>query len=431
MIRRVVRRIRSAASLPLRPLRGGAGQAAALAATIDVITRTLADASRRRLVRGMRSRRLRVGVDIRPFYEPLTGVGWYLYHLLEALARRDDIDLVPFGEIFSTDSTARLHVDLPIGRRVAGFDFSGRKLSPLTRHLTTAAFPLLARLEGCDLYFGANYFLPRSLSAIATKRVVTVHDLTFRRFPELLQQETLENLNRLMLREIVLADAVICVSEATRRDLLAFYDLEPRRARTILSGLATPPAPGEPPPELPRRYILFVSTIEPRKNVMTLIDAFERLKARGEYDGKLVLVGKIGWKSEEVVRRLKTSAARESIVHLDYLERSTLAAVYSNAEAFVFPSLYEGFGFPLLEAMAYGVPTIAANSSSLPEVGGDATLYFEPRDAEELASRLRQVTSDGALRARLVTRGTERVKQFRWSRAAEETLRLFREVAER
>jgi glycosyltransferase involved in cell wall biosynthesis len=116
-------------------------------------------------------------------------------------------------------------------------------------------------------------------------------------------------------------------------------------------------------------------------------------------------------------------------VHLDYLEPSQLAAVYAGAELFVFPSIYEGFGFPLLEAMAYGVPAIAANSSSLPEVGADAALYFEPNDARTLASLIERVTTDATLRAQLIARGHERVASLRWDRAAAETLMVLRHAA--
>src|SRR5204863_956380 len=131
---------------------------------------------------------------------------------------------------------------------------------------------------------------------------------------------------------------------------------------------------------LPSRYILFVSTIEPRKNLGVLLDAFERM--RGDYDGSLVIVGKVGWKSEDIVPRLRG----ERVVHLDYVDAPRLATVFRDAKAFVMPSIYEGFGFPLLEAMHHGVPSIAARSSSLPEIGGDAALYFDPNDARELES---------------------------------------------
>jgi len=176
---------------------------------------------------------------------------------------------------------------------------------------------------------------------------------------------------------------------------------------------------------LPSRYILFVSTIEPRKDLGTLIDAFERLRDSGAYDGALVVVGRIGWKAESIVPRLRA----RGIVHLDYLRPPQLASVYRNAEVFVFPSIYEGFGFPLLEAMAHGVPTIAARSSSLPEIGGDATLFFPPGDASALEAQLRRILGDAALREDLVRRGRARASEFRWETAAQRTLDVLRHVA--
>src|SRR5207253_6681064 len=151
------------------------------------------------------------------------------------------------------------------------------------------------------------------------------------------------------------ADALIRVSDSTREDLLKYYQVDPRRVLAIHSGVALP-APGtRHAARLPERYILFVSTIEPRKNLGVLLDAFENLKRKGKYEGSLVVVGRIGWKSEEFVPRL----ARPDVHHLDYLGAAELQTVYRNAEIFVFPSIYEGFGFPLLEAMAHGVPSIA------------------------------------------------------------------------
>jgi glycosyltransferase involved in cell wall biosynthesis len=373
-------------------------------------------------------RTLRVGVDIRPFYEPLTGIGWYLHHLLHELAKDEGVELYLFGDARVTDLGPHLHTELPARAHLCTFDFRGRgKISRLERAATAAAYVAWMKLVDCDVMFGANYFLPRLHAAVARRRVVTVHDLTYKRFPELLQNETLANLERHMKRELAQSDAVICVSESTRQDLLRFYEADPSRVVTVLSGAAPMPlSPGhEQRTALPQRYLLFVSTIEPRKNLGVLLDAFEDLKARGAYGGSLVVVGRIGWKSESMVKRLRG----RDVHHLDYLEAEELAAVYAGAELFVFPSLYEGFGFPLVEAMAHGVPAIAARSSSLPEVGGDAALYFEPTDAKELAAAIERVTTDAALRASLVARGHARVGELRWDRAAAETLAVLRRAA--
>ncbi len=397
--------------------------------TLGVVAHTLRHELIARLRRTWRAaahreRPLRIGVDIRPFYEPLTGVGWYLYYLLHELAGMDGVELVLFGDARITDLGPSLHADLPPNAQLCVFDLRGRPLGRFDRPLTAAAYVAWIELAGCDVFFAANYFLPRLHSAVARKRVITIHDLTFKRFPELLQKETLQNLDRQMTREISTADAIICVSESTRRDLLRFYPVDPARAVAIHSGLGAP-ATAEPFDRLPARYILFVSTIEPRKNLETLVDAYERLRERGAYDGALVVVGRIGWKSESLVTRLRGAG----IVHLDYLPAAQLATVYEKAEAFVFPSIYEGFGFPLLEAMSRGVPSIAARSSSLPEIGGDAVLYFDPTDVEALTSQLERVVTDPALREELARKGRARAAEFRWKDAAEKTLAVLRRAA--
>ena len=402
---------------------------------LSTVVHTLSHALRDRATRAVRSatrrepHKLRIGVDIRPFYENLTGIGWYLYHLLHEIAKHDDVELYLFGDARVTDYGPNLHADLPANTHLCWFDLRGHGIiSGRWRALTAAAYVLWMKLIDPDVMFAANYFLPRLLGAVARHRVITIHDLTYKRFPELLQKETLVNLDYQMTRELAHADAAICVSESTRQDLLAFYDIDPSKAVTILSGLAVPSSPAPHPPlptPLPERYILFVSTIEPRKNLDVLVDAYERLRARGAYDGALVVVGRVGWKAESTRARLRA----EGVHHLDYLPAAQLAAVYGNAELFVFPSIYEGFGFPLLEAMAYGVPSIAARSSSLPEIGGDAALYFEPHDAKALEMQIERVLTDAALRAKLAAAGPQRAAEFRWSEAAKETLAVLRNAA--
>jgi glycosyltransferase involved in cell wall biosynthesis len=402
--------------------------------TVSSVVHTLSHAARERVARAFRAatrreRKLRIGVDIRPFYEPLTGIGWYLYHLLHELAKHEDVELYLFGDARVTDYGPTLHADIPPNARLCWFDLRGQGIiSGASRAITAAAYVAWMKLIDPDVMFGANYFLPRLLGAVARRRVVTIHDLTFKRFPELLQKETLANLEHHMQRELAHADAAICVSESTRQDLLAFYDIDPSRAVTILSGLSVPShTPLPTPHSLPKNYILFVSTIEPRKNLDVLLDAYARLRARGAYDGELVIVGKIGWKAEAMVKRLRAPGVR----HLDYVAPPQLAAIYKNAELFVFPSIYEGFGFPLLEAMAYGVPSIAARSSSLPEIGGDAALYFDPRDSHALEVEMERVLTDAALRAKLAEAGVARAAQFRWDVAAAQTLAVLRHCAQR
>ena len=395
-------------------------------AVVHALGHAFADRVRRsvnRAARRQEKQKLRIGIDIRPFYEPLTGVGWYLYHLLHHLARRDDLEIFLFGDARITDEGPNLHAAVPARASVVVFDLRGVPASPLTRPLTAAAYVIWMWLLDCDLIFGANYFLPRLMSAVARERVVTIHDLTYKRFPDLLQKETLRNLDSQMTREIALSRAVICVSESTRRDLLEFYQADPGRVVTIHSGLPTLPEP-EPIGDLPANYLLFVSTIEPRKNLTVLLDAYARLRKRGTYGGSLVVAGRIGWKAGSIAARLR----EPGVVHLDYVSPARLATLYRRADAFVFPSIYEGFGFPVLEAMAHGSPVVAARSSSLPEIAGDAALYFAPHDVDGLVAALERLLGDAGLREAMIARGAAQAARFRWEDAAATTAAVFRSV---
>lgn len=424
LLRRIARRFQRASGASLVPFRRLVREPVALTRTLQLCSRTIA--ATKDHARTRRAGTLVAGIDIGAFYEPLTGIGWYLAHLVDELAKVDGVELVLFGEPARFDHSPPLHRSIPAGARWLDFDFRRHQISRWSSSVARGFFPLLVRAARCDVFFAPNYFLPRRLSAVARKRVITIHDLTYQRHPELLQDETLRNLEQVMTREVAKADAIITVSNATRNDVLAAYDADPARVVTVYSGVHKTAGSAPPAPE---PYLLFVSTIEPRKDLDTLITAYETLRDRGTYQGDLVVVGRIGWKASSTVERMRTSRWAASIRHLEYLMPHDLTSAYRRAEIFVFPSLYEGFGFPLLESMAHGVPSIAANTSSLPEVGGDAALYFTPGDAAGLAGLIEKLSNDDSLKAELVRRGLERVEMFDWSRCARETLSVFRSVA--
>jgi glycosyltransferase involved in cell wall biosynthesis len=431
-----IRRVRNGLRRLLRIPTFAAAEAVAAGAVLRVVLGELLRAGRstlRRLTGDLmrRERPLRIAVDIRPFYEPLTGVGWYLYEILQGIAADPGVEIVAWGDARITDDGPHLHAELPPDTVCRTFDLRGLPPSRIARPLTAAAYVLLMKLDRPDVVFGANFFLPRLMDAVAGRRVVTVHDLTYRKHPELLQKETLENLERQMARELLRADVVICVSESTRRDLLDEYEIDPSRAITVHNGIRPQPASGTCSTPLPARYILFVSTIEPRKNLGVLLDAFERLRAGELYQGDLVIVGRVGWKSEQTMKRIRTSRWRKAIHHLDYVPREDLGEIYRRAEIFVLPSRYEGFGLPVLEAMSHGTAVITTTSSSLPEVAGDAALLFDPDDAAALADAIDRIATDRELRERMVKKGLDRVNRFGWDRAADETLAVLRKVAHR
>jgi glycosyltransferase involved in cell wall biosynthesis len=175
-------------------------------------------------------------------------------------------------------------------------------------------------------------------------------------------------------------------------------------------------------------YLLFVSTIEPRKNINSIITAFNLLKQNYKIEHQLVLIGKKGWSYEPIFAAIESSLWKKEIHHLDYLSDELVALFYSKADVFVYPSHYEGFGLPVLEAMTLGAPVVSSNTSSIPEVAGDAAILIDPQDSMQLAEAILKVISDRQLRQDLINRGKERAKLFTWERTARETLKAYRTI---
>ncbi|MBI4004923.1 glycosyltransferase family 4 protein, partial [Candidatus Roizmanbacteria bacterium] len=177
----------------------------------------------------------------------------------------------------------------------------------------------------------------------------------------------------------------------------------------------------------PTTYLLYVGTLQPRKNILTLIDAFHKLwKQIQTY--KLVIVGKKGWLYEEIFTKVQELNLQEQVVFTDYLPDDQLVALYKNAFCFILPSLYEGFGIPVLEAMSFSCPVITSFASSLPEIGGDACLYFDPHSSDDLVEKIQRLRDDTALRKDLIKKGRERIKQFSWEKCADETLNVIQQA---
>jgi glycosyltransferase involved in cell wall biosynthesis len=265
--------------------------------------------------------------------------------------------------------------------------------------------------------------------------VLTVHDLIFRHLPE-----HHKRLNRWYLRASLplycrRADRIIAVSEATRQDLIAAYDLPPAKVRVIHEAAAPRFRPTSDAVQtgvrvrygLPARYLLYVGTLEPRKNLTRLLRVWAPLRRSGDVP-PLVLIGARGWLIDDFFAALARSDVREDVILPGYIADADLPAVYGGATAFVFPSLYEGFGLPPLEAMACGTPVACSNTSSMPEVVGDAAVIFDPRDEGAMTEALRQLAADADLRAELRARGLRRAAEFSWARAAQETVALYQEL---
>ena len=289
-------------------------------------------------------------------------------------------------------------------------------------------------LPGAKLFHATEHLL-LPLHSIPT--VLTVHDLIFRHLPDHHKPLNRWYLNLTVPLYCRRATHIIAVSECTRRDLMAAYAVPPEKI-TVVHEAADPRFRPQPPEavaavraryDLPERFLLFVGTIEPRKNLARLLAAFEVIHGEGLTDG-LVIVGRRGWLYGDFFARLEQSPARRAVIFPGYVPDEELPLWYSAADVLAYPSLYEGFGLPPLEAMACGTPVVVSNVSSLPEVVGDAALLVDPDDISELTVALWRLLTDEGLRAEMREKGLKRAAHFSWEKAARETLAVYLKVGE-
>jgi len=370
----------------------------------------------------------RVCLDLSPAVHQHAGLGRYAQELLLALATADRQN--EYVVFYNNPAAARVEPSLERFPKITTpLSYKPWRLSALLAHFTR--IPQDPLLPGVDLFHATDHLLPYFRRI---KSVFTLHDLIF-----LFHPETHKSLNRwfltlMMPRFLRAADAVIAVSECTKRDAIRFYRIPEEKITVIYEGVNPRFRPASPEAiaavraryGLPERFILYVGTIEPRKNLTTLLEAFHHLLAT--YDLRLVIVGKKGWLYERFFRRLRELGLENRVLFTGYVPDEDLPAIYSAADLFVFPSLYEGFGLPVLEAMACGTPVICSNTSSLPEVAGDAALLVDPTDARALTGAMEQVLTNERLWATLRAKGMERARGFTWEKAAYRTWEVYQQV---
>ncbi len=304
-----------------------------------------------------------------------------------------------------------------------GFYSPGAHLHWVARRASAAA--------RADVTFFPHYDAP--FLRFPRRSVVTVHDLIHFRFPGVFPAWKRALAGRVLDRVVARAAHLLTVSEATRRDLVERCPAAAAKTGVVPNGV-TPffhaAGPGESvgPPPVPGPFLLCVGNRKPHKNVRAAVDVLARLR-RERPELRLVVVGRRFERSDEVTARAEECGVRDALVELDEVDDRTLRGLYRACEVFLFPSLYEGFGLPVLEAMACGAPVVASDRSSVPEVVGDAGLLADPLDADAMAGAVRRLQSDPALRAEMVTRGHRRASMFTWDRSAALTLDVLHRVA--
>lgn len=378
---------------------------------------------------------MQICFDVSPAVHRHAGLGRYADELLSALLAQDRTNeyIALYNSPRELNSTVlhRISQASCSARRVP-LDAKPWRMCAWLAHVFNIGMDRW--LPRCDVFHATDHLLPRFKNA---KTVFTLHDLIFRFYPEYHLP-----LNRWFLTVAIpyflrRADAIIAVSECTKRDAVRLYNIASEKIVVIYEGVNPALHPITDPNRLAdvrtryaqqQPFILLVSTIEPRKNINALVDALKILRARG-LPHRLLIAGRKGWLYQPIFDHVKQTGMNDAVDFLDFVPDDDLPVLLSACEAFVFPSLYEGFGLPPLEAMACGAPVICSNTSSLPEVVGDAALLVNPRDVGELANAIERVITDNHLRDELRAKGLAQARKFSWARAAQETLQVYRQVS--
>ncbi len=375
---------------------------------------------------------MRIGIDYTAAARQGAGIGRYTRELIAALLTMDSSHrYVLFAATGGLDPQSwrreaeRLRA---CGARFRSVPLSDEWMARLWHRLRLPV-PVELVTGRLDVFYSPDFVLPPTRRA--TRTLLTVHDFSFIHCPEAFVPSLRRYLERVVPRSIGRADLVLADSAYTRRDIISLLGVPPARVQVLYSGVAPRFCPQPRPGERERLrtrygvdvedrpYVLSVGTLQPRKNYVRLIRAFATL----EPGTRLLIAGGRGWLYRDILTEAERHADRVGI--LGFVDDADLPALYRHAALFVFPSLYEGFGLPVLEAMACGVPVVCSNASSLPEVAGEAALLVDPHDSDGLARAMARALEDADMRRGMIERGLEQAARFTWERAAGQLERAF------
>jgi glycosyltransferase involved in cell wall biosynthesis len=370
---------------------------------------------------------MRVAIDARKLHD--FGIGTYIRNLLRHLARIDqDSEYVLLCQ----------QADLDVGTQLGANFRTVLEPSPNYSFREQIHVPWVLHRERPDVYHAPHYVLP---AGVRCRSVVTIHDCIHLMFPQYLPNRAAYAYARAsMWAAARRSDRILTVSEASKRDILHFFNVPPEKIVVVYNAIddhfrVTPPeedvARVRERYQLDHQFVLYVGNIKPHKNLVRLIEAFAELRRTGFDEVKLLIIGDQISRLPALRRAVHSHKLHKHVRFLGYVSDQTLGALYRLASAFVFPSLYEGFGLPPLEAMASGTPVITSNLSSLPEVTGDAAVLVDPYDVDSIVDGMRRVLSDPVLAAELRRKGIERAREFSWERSVAKTRQVYQQIGAR
>jgi glycosyltransferase involved in cell wall biosynthesis len=371
----------------------------------------------------------RITIDYTSAVRQRAGVGRYTRNLVDALAQADQVN--SYTLFCAGDGPVR--TDWPLNFSI--------KTTPVPERLLTAGWHKLKlpvpveRIAGeADIFHSPDFTLPPLGRAAG---VVTIHDLSFLKLPECADPGLRAYLTERTPPSVARATRVLADSENTRRDVIELLKTPPEKVTVVYGGVEPRFRPIRDIDylnrvrdryHLPELFVLFVGTIEPRKNLGHLIAAYAQMRRQTGLPHQLVISGSRGWLYEDIFKKVESEGLSEDVIFPGFVEDQDLPALYTLADLFAFPSLYEGFGLPPLEAMACGTPVVASNNSSLPEVLGPAAILVDADDLDGLADAMARVLGDATLRIRLADMGRAQASRFTWGAAARQLVKAYEAV---
>lgn len=376
---------------------------------------------------------MRIGINARCLQRSRAGIAQYVYYLLlylKAVARKNQYILFLGSNNYIFEDIESLDFLCDVSK----LSTKNQLFKIAWQHLY---LPARIKNIGIDVFHEPTFVAPYFKKC---PTVITIHDLSYKLLPDCYTLRNRLYLEWLMERSINSSDKIIAISENTKKDLLLNYRIKEEKVKVVYEGVDEVFCPVADLNDgsidmvkakygIKGDFILMVSLISPRKNMVNLIRAFSMLKKKRRISHQLVIVGKKGWLYKEVFEEAVASGYEKDIIFCNFVPQYDLVSLYNAAAVFVYPSLYEGFGLPLLEAMACDCPVVASNCSSIPEVCADAALLVDPHDPAAFADALFRILFDMALRRSLIEKGRARVSVFSWEKTAEETVKIYSSAA--
>ncbi|TPI16455.1 glycosyltransferase family 4 protein [Mesorhizobium sp. B4-1-3] len=365
---------------------------------------------------------MKIAIDGRNLGSATDGIGRFVHNAIKALAAQGTNVVLYAPDVVSES------YDIPSGVSVRSAGFKG----PLARTFWgQSVLPSQARRDGVEVLWGPSHRLPFVLDG-RIARVVTIHDLVWLHAPETMRTRTWIGERLLMKPALRKADIVVADSTATASALTAEFPWPKAPVRTVFPGTAALPAPGDvsslEPLGITKPYALFVGTLEPRKNLANLIKAYGLLPAGTRAGCDLVIVGAKGWKQTGLADLVRVGGLEANIKFTGFVDDGVLATLYANCLFLAMPSLYEGFGFPIVEAHSFGKPVLTSNTSSMPEVAGDSAALVDPNDPAGIAAAFGRLCTDTEFRNRIAAGARSNAGRFTWENHAKGMLQIFEEA---